>query len=278
MNVKELLDKKQIYHKVSGRDFVINCLNPEHDDSNPSMRIDSILGIFHCLSCGYKGNLFNYYGEKSNKVDTAREQLYRKIQDIRAQSVGLRFPEDYVLLENDYRVSVQTLQQFEAFRSSDTEYANRVMFPIRDLKDKIVCFIGRSEDPYEKKQKYKIYPSGAKVPLFPLSKARPLQGKFLLVEGLFDMLNMWENGFTNVICSFGTSTVSKEKLELLKMCGATGVDICFDPDDPGQEAAKKVKEMVEELDMEARNINLRDTDPGDLTPNRASRLKDKIYG
>jgi DNA primase len=278
MNVKELLDKKKIYHKTSGRDFVINCLNPEHDDSNPSMRVDQVLGIFHCLSCGYKGNIFHYFGEKFNKIDTARETLHRKIEDIRAESVGLRFPEDYALLETDYRVSVETLREFEAFRSSSKDYSNRIIFPIRDLKDKIVCFIGRSEDPYEKKQKYKIYPDRAKVPLFPLSKAVPLQGKFLLVEGLFDMLNLWDNGYRNVVCSFGTSTVSKEKIELLKMMGATGIDICFDPDDAGQVAAEKVKELIEEQEMDVRNINLRDTDPGDLTPNRASRLKEKLYG
>ena len=34
-----------------GKDYVVSCLNPEHDDKNPSMRIDQITGIFNCFSC-----------------------------------------------------------------------------------------------------------------------------------------------------------------------------------------------------------------------------------
>ena len=58
MTVEELLNQKKIFFTVSGKDFVVGCLNPEHDDSNPSMRIDRVLGIFQCMACGYKGNIF----------------------------------------------------------------------------------------------------------------------------------------------------------------------------------------------------------------------------
>ena len=57
MNVEELLQSKHVPFMPKGKDYVVSCLSPEHDDSNPSMRIDQITGIFHCFSCGYKGNL-----------------------------------------------------------------------------------------------------------------------------------------------------------------------------------------------------------------------------
>ena len=53
MNVEELIQKKKIPYRLQGADIVVGCLNPEHDDSNPSMRIDKITGIFHCFSCGF---------------------------------------------------------------------------------------------------------------------------------------------------------------------------------------------------------------------------------
>ena len=54
----DLLTEKGIDFKVQGNDAVIKCLNPEHDDTNPSMRVDKITGVFHCFSCGFKGNKF----------------------------------------------------------------------------------------------------------------------------------------------------------------------------------------------------------------------------
>lgn len=276
MTVQELLDKKSIYYQVSGRDLVVKCLSPEHDDGSPSMRIDSVLGVFHCLSCGYKGNLFYLFGEKLDKLGILREQLKRQIEDVRAESIGLKMPVDAEFLANAYRVSAETLNEFEAFRSISADHTNRVVFPIRDLKGKISCFVGRSEDPFEK-VKYKISPSKSKLPFFPLSKLEPCQSRVMLVEGLFDMLNLYDNGFRNVLCTFGTRTVSKPKLQLLSVMGVTGIDICFDPDEAGQHAAQEIKEMAEDLFFNVRNINLKNCDPGDLPPSRASKLKEKLY-
>ena len=60
MTVEELLIEEKIPFKMSPADFIVSCLNPEHDDSNPSMRIDKITGVYNCFSCGYKGNIFKY--------------------------------------------------------------------------------------------------------------------------------------------------------------------------------------------------------------------------
>ena len=47
MNVEDLLISKNIPYIPKGKDFVVQCLNPEHKDRNPSMRIDQITGIFN---------------------------------------------------------------------------------------------------------------------------------------------------------------------------------------------------------------------------------------
>jgi DNA primase len=276
MTVEELLTKKHIDFKVSGQDFVIKCLNPEHDDSNPSMRIDKVLGIFNCLSCGFKGNIFYYFGEKVDKLDTSREKLRRKLSSIRAQSVGLKIPVDSEALSSDYRVSLATLNKFGAFRTSNQDLQGRIVFPIKDLKGKIVAFVGRSEDRYEK-VKYKVYPPKRQLPLFPLGDVSPEQGRVILVEGLFDLLNLYDNGYRNVLCTFGTQNKQIEKFKLLQILGVTGVDLMFDPDKPGQEASLELKDDLEELGLHVRNIKLRTGDPGDLTPNHAANLRRKLY-
>lgn len=263
---------------MSGPDYLIHCLNPEHDDSNPSMRVDQVRGIFHCLACGYKGSLFRLFNEESDRVSIARENLKTKIKEIRAASVGLRIPRNAEFLEEDFRVSADTLKDFEAFRSLDDDFRHRVVFPIRDIKDKIVCFVGRAEEDYTGKAKYKVSPSGAKVPLFPLHKLQPEKGRVMLVEGLFDLLNLYQHGFRNVLCAFGTSTVNKDKLSILTILGVTGIDICFDGDDAGRAAAEEVKNLCESQNFQVKVINLPNCDPGDLPKEKVLRLKEKLYG
>ena len=58
MNVEDLLIKQNVSYIPKGADFEVSCLNPEHPDRNPSMRIDRITGVFNCFSCEFKGNLF----------------------------------------------------------------------------------------------------------------------------------------------------------------------------------------------------------------------------
>ena len=82
MNVIDLLTERNLKYKESGKDYSIHCLNPEHDDSNPSMNVDKITGVFHCFSCGFKGNIFNYFGAAPNFLDIRIAHLQEKIQNI----------------------------------------------------------------------------------------------------------------------------------------------------------------------------------------------------
>ena len=75
MKVEELLLEKAIDYKVSGRDFLTKCLNPDHEDTNPSMRIDNTTGIFHCFSCGFKGSVFKHFGALPDFLEIKRQSL-----------------------------------------------------------------------------------------------------------------------------------------------------------------------------------------------------------
>ena len=64
-------------------DYLIKCLNPDHEDTNPSFRVDRISGIAHCFSCGFKTNIFKYFGIFTNPVPLRIVNLKKKLQQLR---------------------------------------------------------------------------------------------------------------------------------------------------------------------------------------------------
>ena len=279
MTVEELLQERKIQYKLSPADAIISCLNPEHDDSNPSMRIDRITGIFNCFSCGYKGNIFSYYDAPSNPLDIRREKMRRKIEEKRSSSVGLKMPNNFMPYVGNWReITPETYKRFDAFIHPDKPFTGRISFPIKDLTGKIVAFNCRAQSPTDI-PKYIIHPPKAVLPLFP-AQVRPIKGRVILVEGIFDALNLHDKGLENAVCCFGTRNIDIEKLKLLKMKGVVGIDLLFDPDDAGQEAVGRVIEMCDVAEILHKNIKLPRAlgDAGALTKNKVKELKESLYG
>lgn len=276
MVVEELLKSRGIDFKPSGKDFVIRCLNPDHEDKNPSLRIDRTTGIFNCLSCGYSGNLFNYFGEKANWLQIRRENLKNAISDKLAETSGLEIPANAVPFDQDWRgISGNTFKSFQAFQHSNPEFIGRVVIPVRNITGKIVAFCGRHQGQAD--PKYLFHPAGAKLPLFPVVK--PIQGRIILVEGIMDMINLHDKGLTNAVCAFGVNKVTVDKINILKIQGISGIDIFFDNDDAGQNAAQKLKELLENNELIAKNITMGNIkDPGELTASKVIKLKETLYG
>lgn len=274
MNVEELLQSKNVPFMPKGKDFVVSCLNPEHDDNNPSMRIDQITGIFHCFSCGFKGNVFVHFGEKASFLHLRRELVKKKIREKRAESVGLPFPRSALPYVGNWRnIKPETYRKFEAFQEHEA-FVGRIVFPIRDISGRIVAFNARHMTGGT--PKYLISPPGARMPLFP-AKIDPIQASVILVEGIYDMLNLHDKGLTNAVCCFGTRNINEEKLSILRLQGIEEAIVFFDGDEAGQTAAAKVQEMCENVDLLTRNINVADIDPGALTENQVEKLKNKLY-
>ena len=274
MTVEELLTSRQVYFIPKGGDCLVSCLNPEHPDRNPSMRVDRITGIFQCFSCGFKGNIFTYFGEKANHLQVRRELLKKNIREKRSESVGLSFPRNLSSYSGNWRdIKPETYKRFEAFQHPDSDYIGRINFPIRDISGRIVAFNGRHTTGGT--PKYMISPAGAKMPLFPV--VDPIQGSVILVEGIFDMINLHDKGLTNAMCCFGTKNINEDKLGMLSIQGVEEVIVFFDGDDAGQNAAKIVKEMIERVGLTSRNVALKGTDPGALPIKSVQTLKSKLY-
>jgi DNA primase len=276
MNVEDLLKSKSIPYIPKGKDFVVSCLNPEHPDRNPSMRIDQVTGIFNCFSCQYKGNLFTYFGEKANKMEIRRQLLKKKIDEVRSESIGLQMPEKAMPYVGNWRnIRPETYTDFEAFIHPSKDFVGRICFPVRDRTGRIVAFQARSTG--DQQPKYLNSPPGAKMPLFPV--VEPIQGRILLVEGIFDVLNLHDKGLTNAVCCFGVKNVTEEKLQVLSVAGIEGVDVFLDNDEAGQTGSAKVRELCEKVGLDSRNIAFGDKslDAGALVQSQVDKLKSKLY-
>jgi len=276
LNVEDLLKQKDIPYLPRGKDYEVSCLNPEHPDRNPSMRIDQVTGIFNCFSCGFKGNLFTHFGQKVNRMEQKRQLLKKKIDEVRSESVGLQMPDKASPYIGNWRnIKAETYREFEAFIHSDKEFVGRICFPIRDRSGRIVSFQSRTTG--DQQPKYLNTPPGAKMPLFPV--VEPIQGRIILVEGIFDVMNLHDKGLTNAVCCFGVKNVTEEKLQVLSISGVEGVDIFLDNDEAGQGQAAKIRELCEAVGLDTRNIAFGDKsmDAGALVQSQVDKLKSKLY-
>ena len=183
-------------------------------------------------------------------------------------------------------ISRDTIIRFNAFTDENEDnFKDRIVFPITNIYDEIIFFCGRyiysHLDP-----KYKIVPSGVKPILFP-QKINPINNSMILVEGLFDMLNLQDNGLTNAVCSFGTAfgSVRKyqkkkenlEKLNIYKFQGVTKIYIMYDGDAPGRKAAEHLEAYIGDKFITEIIYLSQGKDPGSLTKQEIEIFKNDYY-
>lgn len=284
MNPEEILKNRNIQYRYSGADLVIRCLNPEHEDKNPSMRIDKFTGKFNCLSCGYSGSVYKLFNIHKNLLDVRVLNLKEKMRKL--NKIKIHIPLGAEKFVEEYRdIQGETFKKFNAFTlPNDKDFDGRIVFPITDINDDIVCFQGRYL--YSKASpKYIIKPNNVELPLYP-SSPNIIEGSIILVEGLFDMLNLYDKGLTNTVATFGVTLTSKSdrnnfklknKFAQYKMQGVSKIYIMFDGDDAGRNGAKKLFNALKDTFI-VEILELEDgTDPGSLSTEDINSIKDYLY-
>lgn len=283
MNVLELLDLKGIEYKDTGGDILIRCLNPEHNDAHPSLRVDRETGVFHCLSCGYgKGipSIFHYFNEDMLRQSPRLVTVKKRIKELLNQSNVLTIPDAAMMFEEEYRgIKPETFKKYFAFIHEE-DWPDRIVFPITDATGKIVVFQGRSRQS-SAPPKYLLKPKDISAPIFPLRYNQPI---LVLTEGMFDMLNLEDKGMENVSCCFGTHQFSNDniayKFSSFILAGTRIVAILLDNDKAGNDAAEKLAKMIKfktRLTPLVVNHLLPDNkDPGELSENEVKELDENI--
>jgi DNA primase len=137
-------------------------------------------------------------------------------------------------------------------------FRDRIMFPIRDKRGRIIAFGGRVIDG-QQEPKYLNSPETA---LF--HKGRELYGLYeacqaqrdltslLVVEGYMDVAALAQYGIRNAVATLGTATTADHIQRLFKV--APEIIFCFDGDRAGQVAAWRALETALPLLQDGRQI------------------------
>jgi DNA primase len=127
-------------------------------------------------------------------------------------------------------------------------FRNRLIIPIRRDSGSVIAFGGRAVKP-DQQPKYlnspetPIYSKSRTLYGLDLAKQAVRKGNFgVLVEGYFDLAQLYQAGFTNVVASCGTA-LTAQQAQLLRRF-TSRVVLSFDPDAAGQGATAKSCEML----------------------------------
>jgi DNA primase len=125
-------------------------------------------------------------------------------------------------------------------------FRGRVMFPITDLRKRIVAFGGRifgeGEPKYLNSPETALFNKGRL--LYALDRAREAagrQGRLIVVEGYFDAIALHQAGIANVVATLGTALTS-DHLAMIRRFTNTVV-LLFDPDAAGVRASLRCLDL-----------------------------------
>ncbi len=141
------------------------------------------------------------------------------------------------------------------------KFWDRVIFPIMDVKGRVIAFGGRIMSKAENAPKYLNSPETElflkSENLYGLHIAKKTKEKFfLLCEGYMDVIALHQAGFNNAVASLGTSLTERQAK---KIKGYTdNVVITYDSDSPGKNAAKRA---IPILKNEGLNVRILDMTP-----------------
>ena len=136
-------------------------------------------------------------------------------------------------------------------------YRNRLMFPICDVRGRVIAFGGRVLD--DSKPKYinspenVVYSKGRH--LFGLNVAKKYDTKqLLIVEGYMDVISLHQRGVKNVVGALGTALTQQQGFLLRK--NAEQVILSFDSDEAGQTAKIRAIDVLQNMGLDLRVLQM----------------------
>ena len=165
-------------------------------------------------------------------------------------------------------------------------FRDRIMFPIRDNRGRIIAFGGRvlgdDKPKYLNSPETPVFHKGKELyGLYQARKANRQLRRLLIVEGYMDVVALAQHGINWAAATLGTATSTEHLKRVFRQCPE--VVFCFDGDDAGRRAAIKAMESalpVMEDGRQARFLFLpQDEDPDSMVreigANNFIRLVDK---
>ena len=255
--IAQKLNSMGIPFTISGREFKLPCLNPQHQDKNPSYFINMDTCQTYCFSCKYSKS-FKTYLEGELDPEYERTSLY--LEALRSLEEEVKPKEDVEVFlppnsglplpaEGIRGISYDLLTTMEVYYCTLGRYRGRLIFPIYDSFKKLLGFDARVYvlpntepiSPMNPQAKY-LRPSYVKTKdiLYGLSNIG-FTDYVVITEGVFDALSWMELGVP-AVCNFGLGAPSTTKVGSLLAVGTTEIMNGFDPDPSGLQGWQDIKE------------------------------------
>lgn len=136
-------------------------------------------------------------------------------------------------------------------------FRNRLMFPILDVRNRVIAFGGRVLDnslpKYINSPDTIVYNKGRNLYGLNVAKNAKLD-KIIMVEGYMDCVSLHQRGIPNVVASLGTALTENQGRLLRKY--AEKVVISYDSDGAGQAATLRGLEILKNIGCDVRILQM----------------------
>lgn len=208
-------------------------------------------------------NIANFYQQQLPQSKTAQRYFkHRGLSKETIQYWRLGYaPDDWQHLQHAFPEDIQGLKLLGLIRTSDSGrdfdlLRDRVIFPIRDHKGRVVGFGGRALND-EIKPKYINSPDSEVFHknrlLYGFYEGRKQKAQdWLMVEGYMDVIALQQAGVYGAVATLGTAS-NEEHLNILFKQN-NQLTIAFDGDAAGQKAARRTLEIALPLLNDGREL------------------------
>ena len=231
-----------------------------YEDNKTAMLKTKVYEINQIAAEFYHHNLYRPTSKTAQEYIKKRKLDNKTLKSFLIGYSG-NYDELYKILKQKGYKEEEILASSLVNKTDDGKYIDRfrkrVMFPIQDIRNKVIAFGGRVLD--DSKPKYInspeniVYSKGRH--LFGLNVAKKSDLKnIIIVEGYMDAISLYQRGITNVVASLGTALTEAQGRLLRRY--SERVTIGYDSDGGGQAATLRGLEMVQNIGCDVRILQI----------------------
>ena len=172
------------------------------------------------------------------------------------------------------RLTSEAVKEFGLGHCSRGILKGRIAIPIYNEAGELVAYVGRAVDAESEKEGKYRFPAGFQKSfvVYNLNQAiEHAQQGLILVEGFFDVFNLWQAGCENVCALMGSKM--SEHQENLILDATDKVILMFDADEAGQECTKDVlKRLAVKIYVRVVELPSDKDQPDELTEGEVKKI------
>lgn len=231
-----------------------------YEDNKTAMLKTKVYEINQIAAEFYHHNLYRPTSKTAQEYIKKRKLDNKTLKSFLIGYSG-NYDELYKILKQKGYKEEEILASSLVNKTDDGKYIDRfrkrVMFPIQDIRNKVIAFGGRVLD--DSKPKYInspeniVYSKGRH--LFGLNVAKKSDLKnIIIVEGYMDAISLYQRGITNVVASLGTALTEAQGRLLRRY--SERVTIGYDSDGAGQAAILRGLEILQNIGCDVRILQI----------------------